>query len=106
MVPGKYTCPENWTREYYGYLMAERNNHHRSTFECMDRAPETVVGGHANQDGARFYHVLAKMQALWASGSEAFYSVGRLEQGSYLFEVVMQSITQTQSCERSELQTV
>ena len=19
MIPGKYTCPRNWTREYYGY---------------------------------------------------------------------------------------
>ena len=23
MVPAKYTCPTGWTREYYGYLMAE-----------------------------------------------------------------------------------
>ena len=50
--PGKYTCPPNWTREYYGYLMAERHNHHRSTFECVDVAPEAVTGGHTNQNGA------------------------------------------------------
>ncbi|CAI8045261.1 Short-chain collagen C4 (Fragment) [Geodia barretti] len=47
MIPGRYTCPPNWTREYYGYLMAERYNHHRSTFECVDASPEAVVGGHA-----------------------------------------------------------
>ena len=23
MFPAKYTCPSGWTREYYGYLMAE-----------------------------------------------------------------------------------
>ena len=57
MIPGRYTCPQNWTREYYGYLMAERNNHHRSTFECVDATPEAVVGGHANQNGALFYHI-------------------------------------------------
>jgi hypothetical protein len=57
MIPGKYTCPKNWTREYYGYLMAERYNHHRSTFECVDATPEVVVGGHANHNGALFYHV-------------------------------------------------
>ena len=57
MIPGKYTCPSGWTREYYGYLMAERYNHHRSTFECMDASPETVTGGRANQNGAVFYHV-------------------------------------------------
>ena len=33
MIPGKYTCPQNWVREYYGYLMAERYSHKgRSTF--------------------------------------------------------------------------
>ena len=57
MIPGKYTCPPNWTREYYGYLMAEQYNHNRSTFECVDMAPETAAGGEANQDGAVFYHV-------------------------------------------------
>ena len=57
MIPGKYTCPTNWTREYYGYLMAERHSHHRSTFECVDMAPETVADGEANQDGALFYHI-------------------------------------------------
>ena len=26
MMPAKYTCPKDWTIEYYGYLMAERNH--------------------------------------------------------------------------------
>ena len=57
MIPGKYTCPKNWTREYYGYLMAAHYKHHRSTFECVDASPEVVVGGHGNHNGALFYHV-------------------------------------------------
>ena len=59
MIPGKYTCPQNWTREYYGWLMAERSHpsHHRSTFECVDAAPEAVPSGGANYNGAYFYHV-------------------------------------------------
>ena len=57
MIPGRYTCPSGWTREYYGYLMSEYHAHHRSTFECMDVTPETIPGGHANQNGALFYHV-------------------------------------------------
>ena len=59
MIPGRYTCPQSWTREYYhnGYPMAEHYSHHRSTFECVDAAPETVTGGQANQNGAVFYHV-------------------------------------------------
>ena len=26
MIPGKVNCPDSWTREYYGYLMAEYNH--------------------------------------------------------------------------------
>ena len=55
MIPGKYICPSGWTREYYGYLMSERYNHHRSTFECMDLSTETIAGGHTNQNGALFH---------------------------------------------------
>ena len=29
MIPAQLTCPLSWTREYYGYLMANRNNYHR-----------------------------------------------------------------------------
>ena len=65
MIPGKYTCPPNWTLEYYGYLMAERHNHHQSTFECVDVASETVTGGHTNQNGALFY--ISCGASLWQS---------------------------------------
>ena len=58
MIPGKYTCPQNWTREYYGYLMAEYYGHKgRSTFECVDVTPETITGGHTDHNGALFHHV-------------------------------------------------
>ena len=58
VIPGKYTCLQNWTRKYYGYLMTERYSHKgRSTFECVAVAPEAVAGGHANQNGALFRHV-------------------------------------------------
>ena len=58
MIPGKYTCPQNWIREYYGYLMADYYNHAgRSTYECVDATPETISGGNANHNGALFYHV-------------------------------------------------
>ena len=61
MIPGTYICPSNWTHEYYGYLMTERCSHSshkgRTTFECVDIAPEAVTGGHANRDGALFHHV-------------------------------------------------
>ena len=46
MVPGRYTCPPNWTREYYSYLMTERSHavHKRITFECVDVNAEVVTG--------------------------------------------------------------
>ena len=59
MIPAKTTCPSSWTQEYNGYLMTERFNHHRSTYECVDQNPETVPGGARSEDGALFYHVEA-----------------------------------------------
>ena len=56
MIPARTSCPSSWTTEYYGYLMAERYNHARSTYECMDRSPESVPGSAGNIDGALFYH--------------------------------------------------
>ena len=56
MIPAKYICPPSWTREYYGYLMAEAGNHHRSTYECVDYATERLPGGRSDTNGALFYH--------------------------------------------------
>ena len=66
MVPAKTECPSSWTKEYYGYLMSERErpNHHRSSFNCVDVNPDTVPGGSANIDGALFYHVTATCNGL------------------------------------------
>ena len=44
MIPGQASCPENWTREYFGYLMSEATlyNRHRTMYECVDKDQETV----------------------------------------------------------------
>ena len=57
MIPGTIVCPSSWTREYYGYIMAERQHqdHHRSTFECVDVDAESIPGSAANTDGALFF---------------------------------------------------
>ena len=58
MIPGKYTCTQNWTREYYGWLMTERSHpghKGRTTFECVDIDAESVTGEGTN--GVSFYHV-------------------------------------------------
>ena len=61
MIPAKTQCPSSWTREYYGYLMTERENvgHRRSSFDCVDVNPDVVPGGSGNTNGALFYHVIA-----------------------------------------------
>ena len=50
-MPGKPTCPSSWTLEYAGYLVAERQNHFRVVFECMDKEPECIPGSAGWIDG-------------------------------------------------------
>ena len=66
MVPAKTECPSSWTREYYGYLMTERETipHHRSSFNCVEVSPEVVPDSSVNTDGALFYHVTATCNGL------------------------------------------
>ena len=61
MIPAKIQCPPSWTREYYGYLMTEFDtiHHYRSSFNCIDVAPDTVTGEVSDTNGALFYHVVA-----------------------------------------------
>ena len=57
MVPGRNVCPAGWTREYKGYLMAERHSHHRTMFTCVDEYPDYTPGSYANRHGVLFYFV-------------------------------------------------
>ncbi|XP_019617292.1 PREDICTED: short-chain collagen C4-like [Branchiostoma belcheri] len=65
MIPARDTCYSGWTREYHGYLMAERHNHAGSKeFVCVDEQPEVMQGGQANQWGALFFPVEARCGSL------------------------------------------
>ena len=64
MVPAEYTCPSGWTREYYGYLMAERHNHHHSHFTYMDTTFKSVIGSSADKQGLLFYFVEGRCGSL------------------------------------------
>ena len=64
MIPGQYTCPTGWTREYNGYLVTTYFGYPRTTYECMDADPEAIPGGSSNQNGALFYHVEARCGSL------------------------------------------
>ena len=61
MIPAKRTCPDGWTKEYWGYLMAEQYNHAgRTTYVCMDNAPEVIEGGRQDRNGVLFYNTEAE----------------------------------------------
>ena len=57
MIPGKYDCPKDWTREYFGYLMSAHYKHHRSQFSCVDQSLKSVIGSSHNHNGFLFYTV-------------------------------------------------
>ena len=76
MIPGRTECPATWTKEFAGYLMAERSNpnHHRGTFECVDVDAESIPGSSANTQGALFYFTEATCNGIacppYANGLE------------------------------------
>ena len=60
MIPSHYECPNGWTREYYGYLMAGRHNHKAATqYTCVDESLEQIPSSGGNTDGYLFYTVEA-----------------------------------------------
>ena len=64
MIPAKTWCPSTWTLEYSGYLMSAHvgsssNPQYRTTFECVDKNPDSIPGSASNVNGALFYHVEA-----------------------------------------------
>ena len=66
MVPAKYTCPTGWTREYYGYLMAEYSSrgHYRSQYTCVDTALKPVTGSSEDKNGLLFHFVEGRCGSL------------------------------------------
>ena len=64
MIPARLSCPSSWTREYYGYLMAEYHSHHRTMFECVDQSPQSIPGSVTDTEGALFYHTEVKCNGI------------------------------------------
>ncbi|XP_023229445.1 uncharacterized protein LOC111629766 [Centruroides sculpturatus] len=57
MIPGKRSCPEEWTLEYVGYLMAAHFKNHRTDFICVDESPEGKPSGENTNGGSHLYPV-------------------------------------------------
>ena len=64
LLPADYSCPTNWTREYYGYLMSDHVHHKRTNFVCVDEDMEVLPGSSRDTHGALFYHVEANCNGL------------------------------------------
>ncbi|KXJ29231.1 Short-chain collagen C4 [Exaiptasia diaphana] len=65
MIPATYECPAGWSREYWGYLMAEHCYHkNQKGFICVDRDPEVVKGSGRDHDQALLYAVEGRCGSL------------------------------------------
>ncbi len=64
LIPAKYSCPDYWTMEYYGYLMSEQKIHKRTHFVCVDHGIEGLACSHADTHGSLLYHVEATCNGL------------------------------------------
>lgn len=57
MIPAKKTCPDDWTKEYDGFLMASKHDEqHPTTYECVDSSPD-VTSLPPTDMGGRFWFV-------------------------------------------------
>ena len=65
-VPAQYTCPNGWSMEYNGYLMAELEDGNRQGKNtiCVDKDAEAVPGSQANTDPAVVYLMRATCDGL------------------------------------------
>ena len=64
-ISARRSCPDTWTEEYDGYLMAGyRGGSGRQSAKCVDEDPEFLRGEAPNTNGALFYHVEATCNGL------------------------------------------
>ena len=59
-IPGRTSCPPSWTKEYCGYLMADRHvgNHASGRVPiCVNANSESVPGSTARESGSFLYFI-------------------------------------------------
>ena len=58
-IPGRTSCPPSWTREYYGYLMADRShaNHKSRVPVCVDVSSRSVAGSAGEHSRSLLYFI-------------------------------------------------
>ena len=65
-VPAQYTCPNGWSMEYNGYLMAEYEHSDRQRMNtlCVDKDAKAISGSLANTNPALIYLMRATCDGL------------------------------------------
>ena len=72
-IPAKRTCPENWTHEYSGYLMASSEGaRHPSNYVCVDSDPD-YISLQSPDAGGRWYFVNVDCQGPGSVGQCSSY---------------------------------
>ena len=56
-IPARTSCPDSWTKEYYGYLMTDKYSHSSRVPVCVDVNAESVAGS-AVQNGRSLLYFL------------------------------------------------
>ena len=64
MIPGKTKCHPGWTLEYTGYLMSGYYGHSATDYYCVDKDPENLPHGTADNNGYLLYFVEARCGSL------------------------------------------
>lgn len=79
MIPGWYECPDNFRREYYGNLGAERSGHpSSSTYICLAHDRGTLPNDkNAVNEGPDSTVMLAEIQAAGGSHLTPPYKNGK-----------------------------
>ncbi|XP_076077388.1 short-chain collagen C4-like isoform X1 [Mytilus galloprovincialis] len=58
MIAAKNQCYDGWSTEYVGELAGGHHLHKAaSSFVCVDKNPDEIIGGEAGQDGKLFYPI-------------------------------------------------
>ncbi len=64
MIPAKTSCPADWTREYFGYLMSEGTHNYRTMFICVDEGMESIPGTSGHLEASDLWHTEANCISL------------------------------------------
>jgi len=60
MIPSHYVCPDDWHKEYNGYIMAGHHNHEGSSmYYCIDKNLEQIPSSGDSESVQLFYTVRA-----------------------------------------------